>query len=169
MKTSLNGFARAKTAPTVEVSQFAILGIGVGAFALDIMRIKGIINPQPITAVPKTPMFIEGVIELRGAILPIVDMRKRFDVMDTDVDRNAKYVLVAIGGVIVGLIVDGVSEVIRVPKSEIRPAPAMAVGDESRYFSGVCQHNGRIIMIIDLDAILSSSERISLAGLAGVG
>jgi len=169
MKTQLSGFQRAKAAPAVEELQFAILEIGGGGFALDIMRIKALIVPQPITAVPKAPMFIEGVIELRGTIVPIVDMRKRFDVMDTAIGRGTKYVLVGIGGVVVGLIVDGVTEVIRVAKTEIRPAPALTSDDNDRYFSGVCQHKGRIIMIVEIDAILSSSERISLAGLAGVG
>jgi len=124
--------------------------------------------------VPKAPAFIEGVIELRGAILPIVDMRKRFDLPPSPPSRSTKYLIVSIdrlpsrdgaeppGRWIVGLIVDGVHEVIRVPKNEIRPAPAMALNAEARYFGGVCHHRERIVMVLDLEAILSSGERATL-------
>lgn len=149
-----------------EVVQFALLTIGTEPFALDIMRIRAIVNPLRITPVPKAPPFVEGVIELRGSILPVVDMRKRFDLPAPPPVRSTKYVLVGLEGRIVGLIVDGVTEVIRLPRQDVRPAPAMAVGESAQYFSGVCQHGGRIVMVIDLDAILSTSERISLAGLA---
>jgi purine-binding chemotaxis protein CheW len=162
-----------------EIVQLASFLVGDGWYALDIMRIKEIIQPQPITRVPKAPPFIEGVIELRGAILPIVDLRKRFDLEPTPPGRSTKYLIVALEGLdprgqpnrtptrwVVGLVVDGVREVLRVARDEIRPAPAMAVGESSRYFSGVCPHRDQIVMVLDLDAVLSSTERISLAGLA---
>ena len=162
---------RNRPAPPRELVQLAAFTVGGEAYALDIMRIKEIINPLPITRVPKSPPFIEGVIELRGAILPIVDMRKRFDQPTTAADRATKYLIVAIEGVggdrwIVGLVVDKVLEVIRIPKDDVRPAPAIALDETARYFSGVCRHRDRIVMVIDLDAILSSSERITLAGLS---
>jgi purine-binding chemotaxis protein CheW len=169
MKSALSGLQQRSPLATAsaELLQFAALQIGSETYALDIMRIKGIINPVRITPVPKAPPFIEGVIELRGSILPVVDMRKRFDLPVTPSQRSTKYVLVGISGMIVGLVVDSVTEVIRVSKSEIRPAPALAVQDAARYFSGVCHHHNRIIMVVDLDAILSSSEKVSLAGMGG--
>ena len=179
---------RERAAPARDLLQLAAFSVGEEDYALDIMRIKEIINPLPITRVPKAPGFLEGVIELRRAIFPIIDMRKRFDLAPTAQTRATKYLIVAIDGGaqqpagsvaapattanaggaqkwIVGLIVDAVKEVIRIPRDEVRPAPAMALSDSARYFSGVCRNRDRILMIVDLDAILSSSERISLAGL----
>ncbi len=148
--------------------------VGGEEYALDIMRIKEIINPLPITRVPKAAPFVEGVVELRGTILPIVDMRKRFDVpprsaeesQDPAVRRARKYLIVPIEGRIVGLIVDKVSDVLRVSRETIRPAPALTQSDAARYFAGVCHYRERILMVLDLDAILSSTEKINLAGLS---
>lgn len=177
-----------------EPVQLVAFRVGDGLYAVDILRIKEIINPLKITAVPKAPQFIEGVIELRGAILPIVDLRKRFDLPATPVSRTTKIIIVAIdvGGrrMIVGLIVDGVLEPLRVQQDQIRPAPALATGDAA-YFSGVVNRRRAereqqagprgtdreerrknsesseegIFMLLDLDAILSSKEKITLAGL----
>ncbi|HEX2570610.1 MAG TPA: chemotaxis protein CheW [Polyangia bacterium] len=158
----------ARAAPSSDVAQFAVLKLGTEVYALDIMRIRGIIKPVRITPVPKAPPFIEGVIELRGAILPMLDMRKRFDLEAPGPTRATRYVLVSLEGRIMGMIVDGVVEVIRIPRVELKPTPAMAVGEAARYFSGVCHHQDRLIMVIDIDEILSSSEKISLSGIGSV-
>jgi purine-binding chemotaxis protein CheW len=151
-----------------ELLQLVAFSVGPGQYALDIMRIKEIINPVRITPVPKAPAFIEGVIELRGAILPVVDMRKRFDLEAPAVSRSTKFLVVTIDvsgrRMIVALIVDGVSEPLRVPADEVRAAPSLALAEQA-YFSGVVHRSDRIYMIVDLDAILSSREKVTLAGL----
>jgi purine-binding chemotaxis protein CheW len=160
-----------------ELVQMVAFAVGDGEYALDIMRIKEIINPAPITQVPKAPAFIEGVIELRGAILPIVDVRKRFDLAPSPQTRLTKFLIVAIDvslnkgqgsnrRMIVGLIVDRVSEPLRLSKEQIRPAPQLASGDTT-YFTGVAHLSGRILMVLDLDALLSSREKVTLSGLGG--
>jgi purine-binding chemotaxis protein CheW len=148
--------------------QLATFFLGGEEYALDIMRIKEIIHPLKITPVPKVPGFIEGVVELRGTILPIVDLRKRFDLTAPAPTRSTKYVIVGIEGRIVGLVVDGVGEVLRIGRVEVRPSPLVG-GDAARYFSGVYHAGGRIVMILDIDRILSSDEKISLAGLGKGG
>jgi purine-binding chemotaxis protein CheW len=171
---------RSRTEERAELVQLVAFSVGDGEYALDIMRIKEIINPTPITQVPKAPAFIEGVIELRGAILPIVDMRKRFDLPPTAVGRLTKFLIVAIDvgarrpdaseaqaaarRMIVGLIVDKVSEPLRLGKDQIRPAPQLAAGD-TPYFTGVARLGGRILMVLDLDALLSAREKSTLSGL----
>jgi purine-binding chemotaxis protein CheW len=160
-----------------ELVQLVAFSVGDGEYVLDIMRIKEIINPTSITQVPKAPAFIEGVIELRGAILPIVDMRKRFDLSPSPRTRLTKFLIVAIDvsankgqsdgrRMIVGLIVDRVSEPLRLNKEQIRPAPQLASG-ETNYFTGVARLDGRILMVLDLDALLSSREKVTLSGLGG--
>jgi purine-binding chemotaxis protein CheW len=146
--------------------QLATFVVGTETYALDIMRIKEIINPLRITPVPRAPAFIEGVVELRGAILPVVDLRKRFDLPAPPAVRATKYVIVAIEGRIVGLVVDSVGEVLRLPRGDVRPPPTLVEGSQA-YFTGVCHHGGRIIMVLDIDRILSSQEKISLLGMGG--
>jgi purine-binding chemotaxis protein CheW len=151
------------TEPVARI-QLATFMVGSEEYALDIMRIKEIIHPLKITPVPKVPTFIEGVVELRGAIIPVVDLRKRFDLPMTPATRSSKYIIVGIEGKIVGLVVDAVGEVLRIARSEVRAA-SMLEGEAERYFLGVCHHGGRIIFVLDIDRVLSSQEKISLAGL----
>ena len=145
--------------------QVASFRVGPQEYALDIMQIKEIINPVAITPVPKAPEFIEGIVELRGAVLPVVDLRKRFDVDAGAITRASKYVIVALEGHIVGLVVDGVRDVARLEPSDLLDAPAMAVGLDARFVTGVFKRDERIIMMLDVDEILSSSEKSLLAGL----
>ncbi|HEX4458872.1 MAG TPA: chemotaxis protein CheW [Polyangia bacterium] len=163
------GDPRARAAPRVELAQLVAFGVGPGEYALDIMRIKEIINPVAVTPIPKAPHFIEGVIELRGAILPVVDVRKRFDLEASPAVRAMKYLIVGIDvgetRMIVGLVVDRVSEPLRVPKSEIKGAPQLTT-EERAYFNGVVHHQGRMLMVLDVDALLSSSEKQILSGMA---
>jgi purine-binding chemotaxis protein CheW len=164
----MKGLQRNQQKP-IEIAQMVSFVVGGSDYALDIMRIKEIINPLQVTRVPKAPAFIEGVVELRGAILPIVDLRKRFDLPATEPTRATKILIVGIDvsgrRMIVGLIVDGVSEPIRVPRAELRPAPPLTQG-ATPFFSGMVNYLGKILMVLDLDAILSSTEKISLAGMA---
>jgi purine-binding chemotaxis protein CheW len=156
------------TARAPELVQMVAFFVGEGEYALDIMRIKEIVNPVKIRAVPKAPPFIEGVIELRGAILPVIDLRKRFDLPAPPPVRATKFVIVALEvqgrRMIVGLVVDGVSEPVRFARDQVRAAPSLALG-ESAYFSGVVHHQERILMVVDLDALLTPREKATLAGL----
>jgi purine-binding chemotaxis protein CheW len=161
---------RAKARDRVELVQLVAFGVAEGDYVIDIMRIKEIINPTPVTLMPKAPPFIEGLIELRGAILPVVDMRKRFDLLPSAATRASKYLIVAVDlgdrRVVVALIVDRVSEPLRVPRTDIRPAPPLSVSERA-YFTGVVAHHGKMLMVLDLDALLSSGEKQTLAGLTG--
>ena len=163
---------RAKARDRVELMQLVAFGVGDGDYAVDIMRIKEIINPVAVTPMPKAPPFIEGVIELRGAILPIIDVRKRFDMTPTSATRATKYLIVSIdvgeARVIAGLIVDRVSEPLRVPRTEIRPAPRLSVSERA-FFTGVVAHHGKMLMVLDVDALLSSPEKQLLSGMAAAG
>jgi purine-binding chemotaxis protein CheW len=173
MKSSfLDGRAQKGRVERVELVQMVAFGVGPGDYAIDIMRIKEIINPLPVTAVPKAPRFIEGVIELRGAILPVVDVRKRFDLEPTQPTRATKYLIVGLdlgssgSRMIVGLVVDRVSEPLRVPKSDVRPAPQLTVGERA-FFSGVVHHGEKMLMVLDVDALLSTGEKQTLSGMGG--
>jgi purine-binding chemotaxis protein CheW len=142
--------------------QVACFFVGEQEYALDIMRIKEIINPVTITPVPRAPEFIEGIIELRGAFLPVVDLRKRFELEVTPSTRETKYVIVGLEGRIVGLIVDRVTEVRHIDTESISEPPDFAVRPEARFWDGVVKQDDRIVMLIALDQILSPAEKAEL-------
>lgn len=149
--------------------QVASFHVGEQEYALDIMQIKEIINPIEITVVPKAPAFIEGIIELRGAVLPVVDLRKRFALDPTPLSRESKYIIVTLEGHIVGLVVDRVHEVMRIDETEVIEAPAMATGVDARFVAGVFKRDQRMILTLDIAQILSSSEKSLLAQLGEQG
>ncbi len=148
-----------------ETRQLACFVVGAEEYALDIMRIKEIINPVKVTQVPRSPTFVEGIIELRGAFLPVVDLRKRFDLPPMDTTRDTKYIIVALEGRIVGLVVDKVIEVRRIDAGSVSDAPEMAIGDTQRFFNGVAKWDERIVMLMNLDEILSPEEKQQLLGM----
>jgi purine-binding chemotaxis protein CheW len=143
--------------------QMAAFTVGPHECALDIMEIREIVNPLPITRVPRAPDFLEGVVELRGAIVPIVDLRKRFDLPATADRPSAKYLIVSLDKRIIGLIVDGVTEVISVNRNEIRPAPNFYEDGETQPFLGMCRYKDRLILILNLKVLLTHKEKIKLS------
>jgi len=142
--------------------QLACFRVGEQMYALDILRIREVIRPQKLTPVPKAPMFIEGVINLRGAVIPVVDLRKRFDQQVKKDNRKARILICVLGGKIIGLVVDEVVEVKNFSRQEIQPAPRFIKGAGTDYFLGVCQRQDELVMIMHLEKILSTDEKIDL-------
>lgn len=123
----------------VELCTFRVAGED---YAVDIQRVREIINPLPVTPVPRAPAFIEGVVRLRSEVIPVVDVRKRFGHPAAPPTRRTKFVVVRIGGRRIALVVDEVTEVVRLARSEIRPAPTFADAGAPRFFLGVCGGEG---------------------------
>lgn len=146
--------------------QLACFKVGSESYALDIMRIKEIIRPQKLTPIPKAPSFIEGVINLRGAVIPVADLRKRFDQPISEENRKSRVVICSLAGKIIGLLVDEVTEVKRYGRHEIAPAPQFIKGPEADYFLGVARRDDDLIMLINLEKVLSTEELIVLQNLS---
>jgi purine-binding chemotaxis protein CheW len=146
--------------------QLACFRLADEMYAIDIMRIKEIIRPQKLTAVPKAPPFIDGMINLRGTVVPVIDLRKRFDLPPLPVDRKTRIVICAISEKFVGLIVDEVTEVRSYLRNEVRPAPEFVKGKGGEFFMAVCQRASDLVMLIDLERLLSSDEIIDFKKIA---
>jgi purine-binding chemotaxis protein CheW len=142
--------------------QLACFKVGAELYALDIMRIKEIIRPQKLTPIPKAPSFIEGVINLRGSVIPVADMRKRFDQPINAENRKNRIVICSLAGRVIGLLVDEVTEVKRFSRKEIAPSPQFIHGAQADYFLGVARRDDDLIMLIDLEKVLSTEEKIEL-------
>ncbi len=150
-----------------EEVQLAVFKVAGEKYALDIMRIKEIQRFQAVTRIPKAPEFIEGVINLRGAVIPIVDMRKRLDLVVTEPTKKTRIVIANVSGKIVGILVDEVNEVIRVSRSDIGAAPALARGIGSEYIVGVVKRKDELLLLLDFDKILTTEERVRISEIKG--
>jgi len=135
-------------------------------YAVDIMRINEIIRPQKLTVLPKAPSFIEGVINLRGTVIPVVDLRKRFDMPQRPSIASTRLLIIRISGQSVGLVVDDVTEVITVPVKDIKPPPAVSDGMTVDYLLGVCLSGDVLVMMLDIDKLLTNNEVKALESLA---
>jgi purine-binding chemotaxis protein CheW len=150
-----------------------LVGFRVGreTFGVPIHLVHEIVRVPDITAVPDAPDYIEGVINLRGKIVSVIDLRKRFGEKQIASDRKNRVMVVEVEKKLVGLIVDSASEVLKVPPSEIENPPNVFEEGDLNYVTGVGKLNGRLIILVDLTKILQRGElkRIGeLAGAAGV-
>ena len=145
--------------------------LGSETFGVPIDLVHEIVRVPEITAVPDAPDYIEGVINLRGKIVSVIDLRKRFGEKQVQADRKNRVMVVEVENKMVGLIVDSASEVLKFPPSEIEDPPNVFEDGELNYVTGVGKLNGRLIILVDLSKILQRGDlkRIGeLAGAAGV-
>lgn len=164
----MNTLAVKKSESTAETGtgrqeiQLACFRVGDQLYGLDILRIREIVRPQKLRPIPRSPTFIEGVMNLRGAIIPVVDLRRRFDLPVPPENRRTRIMISAHSGWIVGLLVDEVAEVRRYSRKEIQPAPHYLKGRGAEFFLGVCRRDEDLILILDLEKLLSTDEKVDI-------
>ena len=150
--------------------QYLAFSLGGETFAMDIRSIREVIQYSALTEVPLMPAFIRGVINLRGAVVPVIDLAIRFGRSLTEVTRRTCIVIVEVGAsddaAVLGVMVDNVSEVLDIGDQDIDPAPAFGSSLRSDFISGVGKVGGRFIILLDVNHVLSVEEMASLT--AGV-
>ncbi len=149
-----------------ELLQLVTFSIGEEEFGVDILKVQEIIRTMEITKVPRAPEFVEGVINLRGKVIPIIDLRRRFSLTTRSHDSNTRIIVIEITQMIVGFVVDAVSEVLRIPVDTVEPAPPVVAGLDSDYISGVGKLHDRLLILLDLDRLLSADDIEMLSDLA---
>ncbi len=137
-----------------EMLQLVTFKLGSEEFALDILVVQEINRRVEITKVPKTPEFVEGVINLRGKIVPVLDLRKRFGLAGREFTGHSRIIVVNIDTRVLGLMVDSVSEVLRIPSHSIEPPPPLVAGIDAAYIKGVGKFEGRLLILLDLGKVL---------------
>lgn len=140
----------------------ACFKVGEETFAADIMLIREIILCRKVTHIPKAPDFIEGIINLRGKVIPVIDMRKRLGLAATEPTRAARIIITRVTGKDVGLIVDSVVNVIRIEEGEMQAAPKIATGIDSEYLKGIVRDADELVLVLDMEKVLSTTETIRL-------
>jgi purine-binding chemotaxis protein CheW len=151
-----------QTTPTqvvVDDEQVVVFDVANESYAVNIARVHEIIRLQQITVIPGAPECVEGVINLRGKVIPVLDLRKRFHLHIDEHTRSSRIVVVEINNQTLGLIVDGVSEVLRIQTDRIEPPSPLVTGIDSRYLRGIAKLEGRLIVLLDLDQVLSPIEQ----------
>ncbi|MDY6835388.1 MAG: chemotaxis protein CheW [Chloroflexota bacterium] len=147
-----------------EEEQLVVFELSHEDYGVDISAVREIIRMQAITRVPRTPRFVEGLINLRGRVIPVVDPRKRFDLSAEHDEKNNRIVVMNISNQDIGLVVDGVTEVLLISNDCIEPPSSIITSVESEYLLGIAKLYSRLIILLDLEKVLSEGERGELFG-----
>lgn len=142
--------------------QLVIFELAGETYGIDISTVHEIIRLQAVTEVPRTPDFVEGVINLRGRIVPVIDLHKRFNLPPGEETQNSRIMVVEVNEVTVGMMVDAVLEVIGLPAKNIEPPPAVISGVDAAYLRGVGKWKERLIILLDLNKVLFKEEQEKL-------
>jgi purine-binding chemotaxis protein CheW len=160
-------------AKLAEIQQFLTFALGSEMFAVGTLSVKEIIEYGHLTEVPMMPDFIRGVINLRGAVVPVVDLGARFGRGETQVTRRTCIVIVEVPSgdekQDIGVVVDAVSEVLEIPATEIEPPPAFGARIRTDFIHGMGKVDGKFVILLDVGKVLSVEEISTLASVAGQG
>jgi len=155
-----------ETKAQIVEEQVVVFSVAGELYGLDISRVQGIIKMPEVTRVPRAAEFVEGVINLRGEIVPIIDLRKRFGLGQQEDSVDTRIINVEMGDHLVGLIVDAVEEVLNIPSDVIEPPPDLVTTVDSAYLRGIAKLEDRLVILLDLDRVLSTAEQQALGRLS---
>jgi len=131
-------------------------------YGVDILKVREINGMMDITAVPQTPIFMKGLINLRGKVVPVIDLRLKFGLSEAEYDERTSIIVIEFksihGQVQMGIVVDTVSEVVNIPAENIESAPNFGASLKSEYIKGMAKTKGRVVIILDIDLILTDEE-----------
>jgi purine-binding chemotaxis protein CheW len=155
-----------KTKEKTELLQLVSFNIGNEEFGVDILYVQEINRMLQITKVPNAPDFVDGVINLRGRVIPVIDLRCKLGMPKREADKNTRIIVIEVKGVTVGFIVDAVKEVLRIPADITEAPPALVSGINSEFIKAVGKLEDRLLILIDLERILSAEENAGLKAVA---
>lgn len=138
--------------------QFLTFTLGQEQYAVEILRVQEIKSYSPVTPIPNTPPSIKGVMNLRGAIIPVVDLRAKLALPENESKQFTAIVVVTVGTKVVGLIVDAVSDVLNIPKDDIQATPDFGGAVDARFINGIAKTGDRLVVLLDIDTVLRGDE-----------
>lgn len=145
-----------------------LVGFVVGdvRYAVDILRVREIINPLPVVGLPHAPPAVIGVADHRGQVVPVIDLRRRFQLAATEATRRTKWVIVQVDRRAVGLVVDAVTDVFGAGDPDQRDVPSLGSGDAARGILAVYKYDGALVFVLDVDRVAAPAEALDMDGLA---
>ncbi len=149
-----------------EIIQLVSFELEQEEYGIDVLTVREIMRMPAITKMPNTPHYVDGIINLRGTVVPIISLRKRFGLMEREGDRNNRILVMEVGDGLTGFVVDAVAEVIRVSATEIQPSPAIVQGNAAQdCITGVINHGERLLIVLDLNRLFSDEEKAAFEAL----
>jgi purine-binding chemotaxis protein CheW len=145
-----------------EELQLVVFSVGREEFAVEVTQVREIMRMEEITRMPKSPHFVEGIINLRGQIIAVVELAKRLNLEAGERDSDTRIIVVEAEDIKVGMIVDSVSEVLRASAEAVEPSPTLAMDISAAYLQGVVKQDNRLIILLDLTKVLSLQEMAGL-------
>ncbi|KXG77177.1 chemotaxis protein CheW [Thermotalea metallivorans] len=139
--------------------QYVIFKLGNEEYGVDIMNVKEISEYKPSVKVPNTPKFVDGIINLRGDITPIINLKKRFNLEETEINSDTRIIVIHVKNRQVGFVVDEASQVLRLSEENIEQAPELIAGVDKKYITGVGKLKDRIVLLLNLEEVLSDDEK----------
>jgi len=153
-----------KTAGGDELLQLVTFNLGNEEYAVAILKVQEINRMKEITRVPNSPPYVEGVINLRGKVIPVVNLRNKFGLAAKENNEQTRIMIMDIQGITMGLVVDSVSEVLRIPSSTVEPTPPMASNISAEFIKGIAKIEDRLIILLDMDRLLGKAEENEIVG-----
>ena len=147
--------------------EMLVFRLGSEEYGVDILKVQEIRGYEKVTPIPRAPDFLKGVVNLRGTIVPVVDLRVKFGLPDAAYDEFTVVIVLRIAGRIVGAVVDGVSDVVGLKDSEVKEAPRLGSIVDSSYLAGVGTQGSRMILMLDIEKLLSAGELNLIGEAAG--
>lgn len=150
---------------TGELRQFISFSVGSEEYALELMSVKEVIRVRDITWLPRAPTFIKGIINLRGDVIPIIDLRDRFDLEAAETTAETRVIVAEVEGRLMGMVVDSASQVVRIPADQVDPPPQILGGVSREFIAGVGKLDDRLLILLNADAVLTMDEKAALSTL----
>ena len=147
-------------------SEFLAFSLGDEVYGIDILKVQEIRDHEPVTKIANTPDFIKGVINLRGVIVPVIDMRVKFHLDNVEYNQFTVVIILNVCGRVIGIVVDGVSDVIELAPEHIHPAPEFGASLDTQYLRGMATMEGRMVILIDIERLMSASDMELIAKVA---
>jgi purine-binding chemotaxis protein CheW len=147
-----------------EMLQLVTFKLAGQKYAVDILKVQEINNMKEITTIPNAPSFLEGAINLRGKVIPVLNLGKKFGFGAKALDDTSKIIIMDIRGVIMGLIVDSVSDVLRIPRDVVEPPPPVSSNISTDFISGIAKLEEGLVILLDMDKLLGEAEHKAVFG-----
>jgi purine-binding chemotaxis protein CheW len=148
----------ARTATREASREVLVFALGGEEYGVDILKVQEIRGYEKVTTIPAAPAYLKGVVNLRGIIVPVIDMRIKFGMADPKYDAFTVVIILRVSGRVIGIVVDGVSDVIHLAPSEVKAAPALGSIVDSGFLAGLATQDNRMILLLEIEKFLSSGE-----------
>jgi purine-binding chemotaxis protein CheW len=139
-------------------SQYLTFTLGQEEYGVEILKVQEIKGYSAITPIPNTPAYLKGVMNLRGTIIPVVDLRAKFAMMQAEYNQFTVIIVVTVGSKIMGLVVDAVSDVLNIPRTDIQDTPDFGAQVDAQFINGMAKAGEKLVVLLDIDKVLSGEE-----------